>query len=133
MLINDPIGDLLTRIRNGQKALKSFVNIPLSKEKEALVKVLVHDGYVSSYTIEESKNSICKDIRVVLKYVNGVGAINTIKRVSKPGRRVYCAVKDLKPVYNGLGINILSTSKGIVSDVVAREISAGGEVLCSVF
>lgn len=132
MLITDPVGDLLTRIRNGQKARKVYVDAPKSKEKEAVLKVLVNEGYVSGYTIEKCSCGH-EMLRIKLKYVEGQGAIQMIKRVSKPGRRVYSSVKDLKPVHNGLGINILSTSKGVLSDMQAREASIGGEVICSVF
>lgn len=132
MLIMDPLGDLLTRLRNGQKARKEYVEAPMSKEREAVLKVLVSEGYISSYTKNKNEKGF-EFLKVALKYVDGRGAINSIKRVSKPGRRVYSSVDKLKPVYNGLGINILSTSKGIVSDVEARKSCVGGEVICSVF
>lgn len=132
MLILDPIGDLLTRIRNGQKARKAFILVPASKEREAVLKVLVEEGYLSSY-VRERGNKAYDELRVTLKYVGERGAIRMIKRISKPGRRVYSSVKRLKPVCNGLGMNILSTPKGVMSDVQARAVSAGGEVLCSVF
>ncbi|GHS91211.1 30S ribosomal protein S8 [Alphaproteobacteria bacterium] len=132
MLILDPIGDLLTRIRNGQKARKEFVDVPVSKEREAVLKVLVNEGYLSGYTKEKDKQEF-DILRVQLKYSSGGGAIQMIKRVSKPGKRVYASVRTLRPVYNGLGISILSTSKGVLTDVQAREFSVGGEVLCSVF
>lgn len=133
MLITDPIGDLLTRIRNGQKARKECIYAPVSKEREAVLKVLVEEGYLANFTREICPKTGHEMLRVVLKYVGDMGVIRTIKRVSKPGRRVYASVKKLTPVCNGLGISILSTSKGVISDVKAREISAGGEVLCSVF
>lgn len=132
MLILDPIGDLLTRIRNGQKARKAFILVPASKEREAVLNVLVEGGYISS-VVRERQEGTYDRLRVTLKYVGGQGAIQMIKRVSKPGRRVYSSVRRLKPVQNGLGMNILSTPKGIMSDVKAREVLAGGEVLCSVF
>lgn len=132
MLILDPIGDLLTRIRNGQKARKKQIEAPQSKEREAVLKVLMEEGYISSFT--KAKNAQGQDIlQVTLKYVAGQGAIRSVCRVSKPGRRVYSSVKRLKPVCNGLGINILSTPKGVMSDVEARKASVGGEVLCAVF
>jgi small subunit ribosomal protein S8 len=132
MLITDPIGDLLTRIRNGLKARKKLVLSPYSHERESLLQVLVDEGYLTSFVVE--KDSRGHDVlSVTLKYVAGKGAIQMIKRVSKPGRRVYSPVKRLTPVRNGLGLNILSTSKGVISDARARELSAGGEVLCSVF
>lgn len=132
MLILDPIGDLLTRIRNGQKARKSSILVPASKEREAVLKVLVEEGYISSVVREHAEGAY-DQLRVTLKYVGGKGAIQMIKRVSKPGRRVYSSVRRLKPVQNGLGMSILSTPKGVMSDVKAREVLAGGEVLCSVF
>lgn len=132
MLILDPIGDLLTRIRNGQKAHKAFITVPASKEREAVLRVLVEEGYLSSFVREHQEGSYdC--LRITLKYVGGQGAIRMIKRVSKPGRRVYSSVRRLKPVQNGLGLSILSTSKGVMTDVKARAVLAGGEVLCSVF
>ncbi|MDR1597870.1 MAG: 30S ribosomal protein S8 [Holosporales bacterium] len=132
MLITDPVGDLLTRIRNGQKARKKNVLVPHSREREAVLKVLVEEGYLSSYVVE-TEASGRSVLNVALKYIAGKGAIQMIKRVSKPGRRIYSSVKKLAPVRNGLGINILSTSKGVISDARARELLAGGEVLCSVF
>lgn len=132
MLITDPVGDLLTRIRNAQKARKAFVDAPKSKEKEAVLKVLISEGYISNYTVEKDAKGY-EMLRAKLKYVGDRSVIQTIKRISKPGRRVYSSVKDLLPVNNGLGINILSTSKGIMSDVEARKASVGGEIICSVF
>jgi small subunit ribosomal protein S8 len=128
----DPIGDLITRIRNGQKARKIHVGSPSSKERESILKVLVSEGYISNYTKEKDKKGF-DVLQVKLKYINGCGAIKSIKRVSKPGRRIYSSVEKLKPVYNGLGVNVLSTSKGIMSDVEAKKASVGGEVLCMVF
>jgi small subunit ribosomal protein S8 len=132
MLITDPVGDLITRIRNGQKARKKLVSVPASSERESLLRVLIEGGYLSSYIREMDTNGR-PVLTVTLKYVNGKGAIQSIKRISTPGRRMYSSVKHLKPVMNGLGIAVLSTSKGVVSDAVAREIGAGGEVWCSVF
>jgi small subunit ribosomal protein S8 len=132
MLILDPVGDLITRIRNGQKALKEVVRVPASKEREAVLKVLVEEGYLSGF-VKEKEESGHDVFSIKLKYSNGRGAIQSIKRISKPGRRVYSSVYKLKPVNNGLGINILSTSKGVMSDVLAKQQQVGGEVLCSVF
>jgi small subunit ribosomal protein S8 len=132
MLITDPVGDLVTRIRNGQHARKKNVLVPHSSEREAVLKVLVENGYLDSY-VRETDSKERPILNIALRYVNGQGVIQMIKRVSKPGRRMYSSVKRIKPVKNGLGINILSTSKGVVSDAVAKEIGAGGEVLCSVF
>jgi small subunit ribosomal protein S8 len=132
MLILDPIGDLITRIRNGQKARRKSVESPASKEREAVLRVLLEEGYIAGYVRCSGKNGF-DVLNVTLKYNNGCAAIQSIRRISKPGRRVYSSVAKLKPVCNGLGINILSTSKGVVSDGEARKIFAGGEVLCSVF
>ncbi|MDR0625230.1 MAG: 30S ribosomal protein S8 [Holosporales bacterium] len=132
MLILDPIGDLLTRIRNGQKARRKIVESPASKEREAVLRVLLEGGYIAGYTREKKEKGF-DVLNVTLKYSEGRAAIQSIRRISKPGRRVYSSVGKLKPVYNGLGISILSTSKGVISDGEARKIFAGGEVLCSVF
>ncbi|MDR0631223.1 MAG: 30S ribosomal protein S8 [Holosporales bacterium] len=132
MLITDPVGDLITRIRNGQSARKKVITVPASSEREALLTVLVEGGYLSTY-VRDADAAGHPILTVTLKYVNGRGAIQSIKRVSSPGRRIYSSVKKLMPVMNGLGIAVLSTSKGVISDATAREIGAGGEVLCSVF
>jgi small subunit ribosomal protein S8 len=132
MLILDPVGDLLTRIRNGQKAKKPSVSAPASKEREAVLRVLVSEGYISNYTKVKNQRGF-DELQVKLKYVNGHGSIRSITRVSKPGRRVYSSVRDLVPVCNGLGINILSTPRGVMSDVEARKAFVGGEVICKVF
>ncbi|MDR2464242.1 MAG: 30S ribosomal protein S8 [Holosporales bacterium] len=131
-MITDPIGDLLTRIRNGLKARKVSIDVPASKMRGAVLDVLVDEGYLTGYS-KEPGVSVDGVFRVILKYVDGAGVIKSIARVSKPGRRVYSSVKSLRPVHNGLGINILSTSKGVISDANAREWAVGGEVLCSVF
>jgi small subunit ribosomal protein S8 len=131
-MITDPIGDLLTRIRNGLKARKVAIDVPASKARAAVLDVLVHEGYLAGYT-KESGGGVDGVFRVVLKYVDGDSAIKSIWRVSKPGRRVYSAVKSLPSVRNGLGLSILSTSKGVVSDADAVSLSVGGEILCSVF
>ncbi|MDR1208432.1 MAG: 30S ribosomal protein S8 [Holosporales bacterium] len=132
MLISDPVGDLITRIRNGQKARKKVVSVPASSERESLLRVLIECGYLNGY-IREADVDGRPILSITLKYINGRGAIQSIKRVSTPGRRMYSSVKHLKPVMNGLGISVLSTSKGVISDAVAREIGAGGEIWCSVF
>lgn len=133
MSVVDSISDLITRIRNGQMARKKTVDSPMSRAREDLLKVLQSEGYIRGYTIVDSENHGYKILRIELKYFEGKPVICEIKRVSKPGRRVYSSVKDLPLVRNGLGINILSTSKGVMSDVDARKQSIGGEIICSVF
>lgn len=132
MNINDPIGDLIARIRNGHKAKKAFILCPASKLREAVLKVLQEEGYIRGY--DRSKNTEGHDqLRVELKYSEGQPVIQIMSRISKPGRRVYSSIRELKPVFNSLGINILSTSQGVMSDVKARKLNVGGEVICSVF
>ncbi len=132
MTILDPIGDLLTRIRNGQSIGMTVVESPDSKARVRVLDVLTSEGYIRGYTKAKDANGH-PVLRVELKYVEGQPVIRKIQRVSKPGRRVYSSIKDLSLVSNGLGINILSTSQGVMSDVQARKISVGGEVICSVF
>ncbi len=132
MTITDPISDMLTRIRNAHGAKKQSVIIPASKEKEAILNVLQSEGYIRGYTREVVRTGI-ENLNVELKYYEGKPVITTIQRLSKPGRRVYVGIDDLKPIGNGLGINILSTSRGIMSDVQAKQINMGGELICSVF
>jgi small subunit ribosomal protein S8 len=132
MTILDPVGDMLTRIRNAQRVFKKTAAIPHSKQKEQILSVLVEEGYIRGYRSE--KDCCGHPILVAeLKYSENMPVIREIHRVSKPGRRVYSKIKDLPLVFNGLGINILSTPKGIMSDVQARRQSLGGEVICSVF
>ncbi len=133
MSVVDSISDLITRIRNGQMARKKTVDSPLSRAREDLLKVLQSEGYIRGYTIVDGENHGYKVLRIELKYFEGKPVICEIKRISKPGRRVYSSVSDLPLVRNGLGINILSTSKGVMSDVDARKQSIGGEIICSVF
>ncbi len=133
MSVVDSISDLITRIRNGQMARKKTVDSPMSRARENLLKVLLSEGYIRGYEIVDVEGAGHKILRVELKYFEGKPVICEIKRVSKPGRRVYSSVKDLPLVRNGLGINILSTNKGVMSDVDARKQSIGGEILCSVF
>lgn len=132
MTITDPISDMLTRIRNAHRANKQNVSIPASKEKEAILSVLQSEGYIRGFSRSNVRPGI-DTINVELKYFEGNPVITTIERKSKPGRRVYVAVSDIKPIANGLGINILSTSQGIMSDVQARQLNMGGELICSVF
>jgi small subunit ribosomal protein S8 len=132
MAINDPLGDLLTRIRNAQMRRMSKVNSPASKLRARVLDVLVEEGYIRGYS-ETTERTGVKTLQIELKYNNGQPAIREIQRVSKPGRRVYSAVKELQPVKNGLGVSILTTPKGVMSDNRAREENVGGEVLCNVF
>jgi len=131
-MVNDPIGDLLTRIRNGQAARLAKISSPASKHRVSLVQVLKDEGYIRDFSIVKQDNGL-SDLIVELKYVETQPAIREIKRVSKPGRRVYTQIKDVPRVYNGLGISILSTPRGVMSDKAAREANVGGEVLCRVF
>ncbi|WOI54480.1 30S ribosomal protein S8 [Parvularcula sp. LCG005] len=132
MAINDPIGDMLTRIRNAQMRGMSKTTTPASKLRQRVLDVLQTEGYIRGYSRVEQPNNKA-DLEIELKYFDGTPVISHIKRVSKPGRRVYSSVKDITPVQNGLGISILSTPKGVMSDSVARENNVGGEVLCNVY
>ncbi len=132
MPVSDPIGDLLTRIRNAQLRRKSKVLTPASKLRERVLDVLQDEGYIRGYLRTDYDNGK-SEIEIELKYHNGEPVIREIKRLSKPGRRVYSAVRDLPTVANGLGVAILSTPKGVMSDTRAREENVGGEVLCSIF
>ena len=131
MNISDPLGDMLTRIRNAQMRRASVVSTPASKLRQNVLEVLQVEGYIRGYT-EVEKNGK-RELDIELKYYDGAPVITEIKRVSTPGRRVYSSVKDLPQVRNGLGISILSTSKGVMSDAAAREANVGGEILCRVF
>jgi small subunit ribosomal protein S8 len=131
MNINDPISDLLTRIRNAHLRSKNKVSVPSSKMRERVLEVLHKEGYIRGFApIEKDGKS---EIEVELKYFEGQPVIKEINRVSKPGRRVYASVDALPSVFNGLGISILSTPKGVMSDQEARAQNVGGEVLCTVF
>ncbi|MFZ5608395.1 MAG: 30S ribosomal protein S8 [Pseudomonadota bacterium] len=132
MSMTDPLGDLLTRIRNGQRARKDSVQSPASKLRERVLEVLQREGYIRGYTTAEMGNGKA-EIRIELKYHDGDPVIREIARVSKPGRRVYSGAKDLPRVRNGLGISIVSTPRGVLSDAEARDANVGGEVLCTVF
>ena len=132
MSMSDPLGDLLTRIRNGQRAGKSVITTPASKLRENLLGVLEREGYIRGFERYEVRTGV-EELRVELKYNEGEPVINEIMRVSKPGRRVYAKIKDLPKVYNGLGISILSTPRGVMSDHEARQANVGGEVLCQIF
>ena len=132
MSINDPIGDLITRLRNAQQRKHASTAVPASKLRARVLDVLQDEGYIRGYARIEKEGE--KPIfEVELKYFDGAPVISNIKRVSKPGRRVYSSVTELPSVRNGLGISILSTPKGVMSDALAREQTVGGEVLCHVF
>ncbi|MBY0303556.1 MAG: 30S ribosomal protein S8 [Sphingomonadales bacterium 12-62-5] len=131
MALTDPIGDMLTRIRNGQRARKDSVLTPGSKLRARVLDVLQREGYIRGYTEEEMGPA--KGIRIELKYFEGQPAIKHVARVSKPGRRVYSGSQDLPRIMNGLGITIVSTPRGVLSDAEAREQNVGGEVLAEVF
>lgn len=132
MTMSDPLGDMLTRIRNGQHAGKSAVAVPASKLRGNVLAVLEREGYIRGFSEVQIRNGI-KEFNVELKYDQGEPVIREISRVSKPGRRVYSNIKDLKRIYNGLGISVLTTPKGVMSDHEARQQNVGGEVLCQVF
>ena len=131
-MMTDPIGDMLTRIRNGQRARQAVVAAPASKMRANVLEVLKREGYIRGYTREQVRPGIAQ-LKIELKYVDGEPVIREIDRVSKPGRRVYSKIADLPRVYNGLGIAILSTPRGVMSDNEARAANVGGEVLCRVF
>ena len=132
MSFSDPLGDMLTRIRNGQKARKSSVTSPASQLRANVLEVLKQEGYIRGYSKEKLSEGI-EQLVIELKYYENKPVIRNIDRVSKPGRRVYSKIKNLKTVNNGLGTIVLSTPKGILSDGKARELNVGGEVLCNVF
>lgn len=130
-MMTDPIADMLTRIRNAVRVERPHVDMPLSRLKLGVAEVLKREGYIWDY--KEVDAEPVKHLRIELKYgPNGERVIQTIRRVSKPGRRVFSKSRDLRPVLNGLGISILSTSQGLVSDREARQQNLGGEVLCEV-
>lgn len=130
--MTDPVGDLLTRIRNGQRANKATITTPASKLRENVLTVLEREGYIRGFERYTVRDGI-DELKVELKYNEGEPVINKIERISKPGRRVYAKIADLQKVYNGLGISILSTPRGVMSDAEARTANVGGEVLCQVF
>jgi small subunit ribosomal protein S8 len=132
MSMSDPLGDMLTRIRNGQYARKTVVSSPSSRFRTNVLEVLKREGYIRNYSSVDVRPGI-KELQIELKYHEGEPVISEIKRVSRPGRRVYYGIRDLPRVYNGLGIAILSTPRGVLSDNEARTAKVGGEVLCHVF
>ncbi len=131
MALTDPLGDMLTRIRNGQRAKKDSVLSPASKLRTRVLEVLQREGYIRGYT--EDATGVHPQLRIELKYFEGEPAIKHVARVSKPGRRVYSGSKELPVTRNGLGITIVSTPRGVLSDAEARIQNVGGEVLAEVF
>ena len=126
-MLTDPIADMLTRIRNAHLALHKEVSVPRSKMKEAMATILKQEGYVEDVTVDE------RNITIALKYVKGRPAITVLKRISKPGRRVYVGAHQIPRVQNGLGICILSTSRGVLDGMTAQADKTGGELLCEVW
>jgi small subunit ribosomal protein S8 len=131
MNISDPIGDMLARIRNAHERGKSKVAVPPSRLRERVLEVLHKEGFIRGFTTIEKDGK--SELEVELKYFDGSPVIKELARISRPGRRVYASVSTLPQVYNGLGISILSTPKGVMTDADARAANVGGEVLCTVF
>jgi len=132
VMLNDPLGDLLTRIRNGQMANLTKISSPSSKHRIDVLEVLKREGYIADYSVETDDKGR-SEVNVELKYYEGKPVIREIKRISKPGRRIYTKVKSIPRIYNGLGISVLSTPRGVLSDKEARDANVGGELLCKVF
>ena len=132
MMLSDPLGDMLTRIRNAQRARHSTCVAPASKLRANVLDVLRREGFIRGFAAEELRPGVAQ-LRIELKYNEGEPVIKEIHRVSKPGRRVYSKIKEMPRVYAGLGVSILSTPRGVLSDAEARAANVGGEVLCRVF
>jgi small subunit ribosomal protein S8 len=132
MSMNDPLSDMLTRIRNGQSARLPTITALYSKLLESVCKVLADEGFIRGYKVVDTGNNK-KELSIELKYDAGQPVIKEVKRISKPGRRVYAQIKGLGQFYNGLGIKILSTPQGVMADHKAKAANVGGEVLCQVF
>jgi small subunit ribosomal protein S8 len=132
MSMSDPLGDMLTRIRNAQSARQSRCKAPASKLRENVLEALKREGYIRAWRTEELRPGV-RFIEIELKYSEGEPAIKEITRISKPGRRVYSKIAELPRIYNGLGTSILSTPRGVMSENEARAANVGGEVLCRVF
>ena len=132
MAMTDPIGDMIARIRNAAMRKRSKVSTPASKLRQRVLDVLQDEGYIRGYSVVQAPGEF-PEFEIELKYFDGEPVIAEIARVSKPGRRVYSSIKDLKPIKNGLGISILSTPKGVMSDTAARDANVGGEVLLRVY
>tara|TARA_Y100001936_G_C15998353_1_gene626410 strand:- start:50 stop:448 length:399 start_codon:yes stop_codon:yes gene_type:complete len=132
MTIVDPIGDMFTRIRNGQMRLLNTIDVPASKFRSQILEILKNEGFINNFRLEKKEDK--KNILIIdLKYFEGNPVIKEIKRISKPGRRVYSRAVSIPKVQNGLGVAILSTSKGVMSDNDARKNNLGGEIICRVF
>ncbi len=131
-MVNDPIGDMIARIKNATDRGRQKVSTPASRLRERVLGVLESEGYIRGFNLVQKPGAF-PEFEIELKYYDGQPVIARIDRVSKPGRRVYSSIGDLKPVRNGLGISILSTSKGVMSDIAARDANVGGEVLCQVY
>ena len=132
MSMSDTLGDMLTRIRNGQTTNKKVVDAPASRFRKTVLEDLKREGFIRNFEEKEMRPGI-NFFEIELKYYNGKPVISEIKRVSKPGRRVYSSIKKLQKTYNGLGVSILSTPRGVMSDNEAREANVGGEVLCTIY
>tara|TARA_B100000941_G_C27968241_1_gene285033 strand:- start:56 stop:454 length:399 start_codon:yes stop_codon:yes gene_type:complete len=132
MTFTDPIGDMFSRIRNGQLRSLSSVIIPSSSFRKNILEILKNEGYIKDFFIEKSENNKIS-LKISLKYFDGQPVIKEIKRISKPGRRVYSRAASIPKVMNGLGLSILSTPKGVMSDAEARKNNIGGEIICRVF
>lgn len=132
MSMSDPLGDMLTRIRNAQQANLPTTTCPWSNLRAAVCDVLKDEGFIRGYNVVDLENNK-KDLVIELKYDEGQAVIRELKRVSKPGRRIYAKIKDLQPFYNGLGVSVISTPRGVMADHKARNENVGGEVLCQVY
>jgi small subunit ribosomal protein S8 len=132
MTLTDPIGDMFSRIRNGQMRSLSSINIPSSNFRRNILDILKNEGYIKDYYIEKSENNKI-NLKINLKYYEGSPVIKEIKRISKPGRRVYSRATSIPRVMNGLGLAILSTPKGVMTDIDARKNNIGGEIICRIF
>ena len=131
-MVNDPVGDMIARIKNAATRGRSKVSTPASKMRARVLDVLAEEGYIRGYQLVQKPGAF-PEFEIELKYFDGQPVIAEIRRVSKPGRRVYASVKDIPNVRNGLGVSIVSTPKGVMSDAAARSANVGGEVLCTVF
>ena len=132
MTLTDPIGDMFSRIRNGQMRSLTSINVPASNFRLQILEVLKNEGYINNFFIEKKDNNK-KNLKVDLKYYEGNPVIREIKRVSKPGRRIYSRATSIPKIQNGLGLAIISTPKGVMSDNEARKNNIGGEIICRVF
>ena len=132
MTLTDPIGDMFSRIRNGQMRSLNSIEIPSSNFRRSILEILKNEGYIKDFYIEKSENNKV-NLKINLKYYEGDPVIKEIKRISKPGRRVYSRATSIPRVMNGLGLAILSTPKGVMTDTEARKNNVGGEIICRIF